>query len=229
MQVWIDQQDLHKQLNQFLNKTGQDLLVNYAKGLGQELKKTPNVSVSLQGTDLDVTWSVMTNYNKSQANKFLDMKQYFARSPKARRTKDGGWYLIVPIGVKARTARANAPRSLWEQISHMDFGSTGSLGNQDTNYLQGLGRDQSKVISPLQYQWKSDNVTRLAPRSGKGSRGRYVSFRTVSDKSDPSSWLVNRQVFSQDNDQLTPDMQAQFTNMLQQKVQNYTTGNLNLL
>ena len=36
-----------------------------------------------------------------------------------------------------------------------------------------------------------------------GKRGKYIQFRTVSNKSDPNSWIVGRQALNQD----TPDIE----------------------
>lgn len=224
----VDMNSLEKQLASMLDS--QKLTRNYVKGVADSLKDTPNLSVRVDGDQLNLTWKLMQNYNQSKGNSFIDMKEYFARSPKAKPTKTGGWYLIVPIGVKARDARANTPRSLWNQISHMDFGETGSLSDEaGNNYLVKLGASQSGVMSPLQYQWKSANLTRLAPANGSGSRGHYVAFRTVSDKSDPNSWLVGRQTFNDTTEELTDDMKASIKQVLMSKVRNYRIGNLNLL
>lgn len=225
--IYLDKKSLEKQINNVINDKG--LARAYAKGIAGQFQDTSNLTVNLNDTKVDLTWKLMQNLNESKGNKFLDMKQYFARSPKAKRKKNGGWYLIVPIGVKAREAKANAPRSLWNQISHMDFGSTGELASGDTNHLASLGNSQQGVMSPLQYQWKSSNITRVAPKSGKGTRGRYISFRTVSDRSDPSSWIIGRQTFNEDDEALTPDMKDAIRAKLMQQVANYKVGNLDLL
>lgn len=227
VEFYLDKDSLNKQLNNILDS--RRLTKNYVKGVADSFHNTPNLTVNAGDTKLDLTWKLMQNYNENKGNSFIDMKEFFAKSSKVKYKKDGGWYLVVPMGVKARDARANSPRSLWNQISHMDFGQTGSLSSDGTNYLSNLGTSQEGVMSPLKYNWKSANITRVAPASGGGTRGHYIAFRTVSDKSDPNSWIVGRQTFSEDNDDLTDDMKESIKEVLMNKVMNYKLDNLDLL
>ena len=55
---------------------------------------------------------------------------------------------------------------------------------------------QTSDISLLNYQPKSNNLTRIA-NGNNGST--YVSFRTVSDKSNPASWILNRGMATSEN------------------------------
>lgn len=112
----------------------------------------------------------------------IDLKPYFAKSSKRKTSKDGGWYLTVPIRRKAR----GMSRRMYEQLRAIDI----SPNEQKTvlsDYLYDK-RVQSDV-SALNYEPKSNNITKM--KVGK-NRHDYVAFRTVSDKSPASSWIVNR-------------------------------------
>lgn len=141
----------------------------------------------------------MQAQTKKQDSGFVDLKEAFARSPKAKTKKDGGWYLIIPIGQKASQLKSAAPRSLWNQLSGMDFGQTGQMEDSDGNNLLDDTFNNQNTINPLSYQWQSSSVTRVAPKTGSGRYGHYISFRTVSDKSSPSSWIMGRNNFNDQN------------------------------
>ncbi|MBT9670586.1 hypothetical protein GPK34_00845 [Secundilactobacillus kimchicus] len=224
MEFEIDETQLQQTLDEMFDSI--KLETKYAKDFAAWIQQSNGkLSAKSSGNSVEVTLRGMQAQAHRQQVGFLDLKQFFAQSSKAKQKKNGGWYLIVPIQQKAKNLRAVAPRSIWNQISHMNFGSTGQLSAKDgTNLLaQGLQSDQSNVISPLTYSWKSTNITRVAPQSGKGTHGHYIAFRTVSDKSDPSSWIMGRQAFTNDN--TTANQQADISNMLSKLYQSFATQN----
>lgn len=172
----------------------------YARDLSNWINRdTSNLSANASNKTITIIKKGMEAQAQRQQMSFVDLKEYFKNSSKVKYKKNGGWYLIIPIQQKASTLKSNAPRSLWNQISSMDYGETGELSDGETNFLeQGLSNQQDNVVNPLSYSWKSSNVTRVAPKSG-GKYGHYISFRTVSDKSDPASWIMGRNAFTTDN------------------------------
>lgn len=176
---------------------------NIRNDLGSWIKsKDSSLNVSNVGDDiLSISYSLMQDEASKNDINFIDLKPYFERSSKVKRTKNGGWYMVIPISNSATKLRSAYGRSLWDRISHTDFGSTSSEG--DINRIQStLGVSQDATIPELQYAWKSNNVTRVQ-WGASGKRGKYIQFRTVSNKSDPNSWIVGRQAFNQD----TPDIE----------------------
>lgn len=186
-------------LNHLINQT--KIEQSYSRNLSRWINMNDDIIKANSFSDI-VTIIKQGMQGQARRNNlnFVDLKEAFSQSPKAKTSKNGGWYLIIPIGQKAAQLKSNAPRSLWNQISSMDFGETGSLSDDNTNYLeQGFDTQADNVINPLQYQWQSSNVTRVAPKTGSGRYGHYISFRTVSDKSPASSWIEGRNAFTTDN------------------------------
>lgn len=171
---------------------------DYTKGLRKELAKTfGNTAVSSSGNSISVTYKILDS-NSNDRIRFFDLKPYFARSAFAKRTKgrgsntDTGWYLKVPVGgyQKSTTMRMAYGRNVWDKISHIDFGSTYG-GNDNVARFQRILANTDGQGQALAYKWKSNSITRV-PYGSSGSRGRYITFRTVSNKSDPMSWIVGR-------------------------------------
>ncbi|AUV60218.1 hypothetical protein [Lactobacillus phage Semele] len=168
--------------------------------------KDSSINTSNVGDNiLSLSYTLIEDEAKKQGAQFIDLKPYFARSSKAKHTKDGGWYMVIPIQRGAPELRSAYGRSLWDTISHTNYGETSSQG--DVSRLQEkLGVSPSATIPELAYKWKSNNVTRVKWGSS-GKRGRYVQFRTVSNKSDPNSWIVGRQTLNEETpgiEQLAP-------------------------
>lgn len=186
-------------LNHLINQT--KIEQSYSRNLSRWINMNDDIIKANSFSDIvTIIKQGMQGQARQNNLNFVDLKEAFSQSPKAKTSKNGGWYLIIPIGQKASQLKSNAPRSLWNQISSMDFGETGSLSDDNTNYLeQGFDTQSNNVINPLQYQWKSANVTRVAPKTGSGRYGHYISFRTVSDKSPASSWIEGRNAFTNDN------------------------------
>ncbi len=119
----------------------------------------------------------------------IDLKPYFAKSSKRKTKKDGGWYLTVPIRRKAR----GMSRRMYEQLRAVDIGdSTNQTVVSDYLY----DRRRQSDASLLNYAPKSNNINKM--KVGR-NRHDYVAFRTVSDKSPASSWIINRDKVNKDD------------------------------
>lgn len=169
------------------------LASKYAHGLADQLKKTFGASaVNEKGSAVNIAYRIINGNGDNDVNKFYDLKPFFQRSSKAKMTKNGGWYLRVPVGGyhKVEQMRQAYGRRMWDQISHIQFGQTGGQqANIDRfrRILANTGQETS-----FAYQWKSTNVTR-EQWGQSGKRGRSLTFRTVSNKSDPASWWSGRE------------------------------------
>lgn len=167
---------------------------NYTKGLANKLKETFGSAVNTNGNYIGITYRILQDASNNSIG-FYDLKTAFARSPKAKTSKSGGWYLVVPISRKAKELRSAYGSNLWNTISHTEFGTT---SGQDANIarFQKILMNSDMNNSPLAYQWKSASVTRERLGSSN-TRGHYISFRTVSNKSNPNSWLIGRNSMEQ--------------------------------
>ena len=81
--------------------------------------KDSSINVSNVGDNiLSLSYTLIEDEAKKQGAQFIDLKPYFARSSKAKHTKDGGWYMVIPIQRGAPELRSAYGRSLWDTISH---------------------------------------------------------------------------------------------------------------
>lgn len=179
-------------LKQFIDEETDPKLFeeSYAKGLAKDLAKTfGSDTVKVNGTDISIAYKILDGDDDAQL-KFFDLKPYFEQSAHAKPTKSGGWYLRVPIGNRASEFRRAYGRKQFDIISHIQFGQTAGQDANRARFQKILSNAGGLMGSPLAYQWKSTNVTRVP--YGNGLRGQYISFRTVSNKSDPNSWIISR-------------------------------------
>lgn len=125
-------------------------------------------------TDSEITiWVPVTDKQP------YDMKPAYAMSSKAKIKKNGGWYLVVPIERQV-SSMGNALQERVEKAFQ-------EASNFSTTYIDDLysGRDSGSLfISSL-----SGNLTKMKDNRGVTN---YMAFRTVSDKSPISSWVINK-------------------------------------
>lgn len=166
------------------------IATSFTKGLAEDLRKTfGNDTIKVNGTGIDIAYKILSD--EDSPVKFFDMKPYFAQSSKAKPTKDGGWYLRVPIGNLAKTYRQAYGRKQFDLISHIQIGETAGENANRERFQRILSNAGGLNGTALGYQWKGTSVTKV-PSSNGGGRGSYISFRTVSNKSDPNSWINSR-------------------------------------
>lgn len=170
---------------------------SYAKGLQKQLEQTfGKQAIKLSTNGLKVAYKIIEDTSTNEQIRFIDLKPYFMQSPKAKTTKDGGWYLKIPVGGFQSTTKMRMAygRSLWDDISHLNFGETGGQ-NANIERFKKVLNSSGEGEGALAYQWKSTNITRI--QSGGGKYGHYITFRTVSNKSDPMSWVTSRNAIQQ--------------------------------
>lgn len=112
----------------------------------------------------------------------FDQKLGFSKSKKIHRKKDGGWYLTIPI-------RHSTPGGYMfgSPMPKDIYGVAKKLGNGESLKVAGAGD-----LNWNGYQRKSnqyDGLTRIIKSYQKAKQSQYYTFRRVSDKSDPSSWM----------------------------------------
>jgi len=130
----------------------------------------------------------------------FDMKPGLLNGPKARYTKGGVKFNIIPFRIGAKEAApvlkygsAVAPRD-FTQTWKKDFGGalnakkagiSGIQRGADGTPLQGVvGRvGRNKNVPP-----NLQGMNKIQKTYGKTTQSQYMTFRTVSSKSKPSSW-----------------------------------------
>lgn len=117
----------------------------------------------------------------------FDIKSGFEKSPKAKSKPDGGWYLTVPYRhYTTSTFNPTMPKDIMKQAKNLNPGEQLSEA-----LVSALG--YKRGTSHTGYQWKNtmyDNLTRITKEYDSGKiHSQYITFRRVSDNSDPNSWI----------------------------------------
>lgn len=118
----------------------------------------------------------------------FDMKKGFSRSEKAKRSKDGGWYLTIPFRHLTPTAQGIGggrpmPRDIYSRARQLQQGQR----------LTGTELKYPPQVSWTGYQHKNGiyegMIRNVKQYQQSGARqGTYYTFRRVSDKSDPRAF-----------------------------------------
>lgn len=117
----------------------------------------------------------------------FDMKIGFSKSKKIKRKENGGWYLIIPL-------RHSTPGSfMYGQAMPKDVYGVAKKLNP---YKSGQGNTRlnwagAGDVSWNGYQRKTNNyngMVRIVKSYQKATQSQYMTFRRVSDNSDPMSW-----------------------------------------
>lgn len=145
----------------------------------------------------------------------IDLKPFFRRSQKARKTEKGGWYLVVPMRIKTYSSRKSTEagrmsnRQYRETLSKFkELGpSHGKTQTIVSDYLYDNRRPGSELFPELNYEPLSKEKGGYQISATQDERTgfrQYVAFRTVSDKSPANSWILNRETATETN--LTRDI-----------------------
>lgn len=215
-----------RRLKSFLDEEAdtKPIIENYVKGLAKDLRNTfGRDTVKVQGTDINIAYKVLTDAENNKVQ-FFDLKPYFQRSAKAKISKNGGWYLRVPIRHTAAQFRSAYGSKAWNQISHVQFGTTVNPDVNMQRLQKVLSNSGGLASNPLGYQWKSSSITRI-PSANGGNRGSYIQFRTVSNRSNPNSWInsranINRRIIEETDSQRQAEEVAQVINAAIERIVN---------
>ena len=165
----------------------------YIEAIGIPKRKGSTIEIKLNG--------VMPNMLENGSPPF-DMKKGLLRSPKAKRDKKGHKYITVPLRMKSAGAMGGSPpvmpSPIYRQALKLQFGQSLTLPKK----YEGWGL-RTRLSADLKkwghYTWKSSpfqGVTRVQRFSGltklglpREKLGAMMTFRRVSTKSDPDSWI----------------------------------------
>jgi hypothetical protein len=133
-----------------------------------------------------------------------DMKEKLLSSPKAKTGKDGKRYITVAFrhGAPGTTTMPAMPQSVYKDAKQLGYSRRGNgLGSTKHEWGGRLGANatgQRSHIPPHPggsgadgakgYTWKSGLYTGMV-KVGQANHSQYMTFRRVSDNSDPRSWM----------------------------------------
>lgn len=117
----------------------------------------------------------------------FDMKTGFMKGQRAKRKKDGGWYITIPFRHRTPNTVGSAvggkamPDDIYSQAKILTAGQR----------LRGTEQNYPPRVSWTGYQHKSgiyENMVRVRKQYDKAIQSQYFTFRRASDKSDPNAW-----------------------------------------
>lgn len=124
----------------------------------------------------------------------FDMKEGFMHSSKVHQKLDGGWYLTIPFGHATpfttgdfSTLGDPMPTEVYEKVKDLPAGR--SLA--DDGDLPRLGARERIVTEGRVFDayMRKHSPYEGIQKSTRENHSSYTSFRRVSDKSDPNSWI----------------------------------------
>lgn len=186
--------NLHKRVDEVKKELGPVIANDVASSIARETSDIEGVEVTQKDENIKVGIK-----GSEQVDDVVDLKKLFAQSPKRKDTEGGGWHMVIPI--RRYTGRQKEVREKSTGMSNRLY--TGLLNQPIKRGYADLvsdflydNRREGSAIPELNYKPKSKNITRFSRRGGGHT---YVSFRTVSDKSHPASWVINRSNTDPDN------------------------------
>lgn len=115
-----------------------------------------------------------------------DLKQGFMRSSNVKLKKDGGWYLTVPFRIYTPDSSNNYTQMTWSIYRAVMAGKKYDPGTVKT---RPSFTDSLTGASYNSYTHKSPILQGIKRQENSSGRSSYHTFRRVSDKSDPMSWI----------------------------------------
>lgn len=147
--------------------------------------------------------NALANMVENGASSF-DMKIGFSKSPKKKPTKSGGWYLTIPMLFRTPSANPRSgvpgallPRKIYDLIRNSpstkretEDETISTLSNSAIPNRYQPGQLASLNRAADAYIPKSSIYAGLVRTQDKETgQSNYNTFRRVSDKSDPKSWI----------------------------------------
>lgn len=147
-----------------------------------------------------------------------DIKDAALRGPKAKRAKDGSTFTVIPFrhgsgesvhfkhNITAAAKRvvrsmgelnertAAAITNPWERrraLGPLKVKMITEPVSSRSPWARAIAGTRKRVVGPGTYMWSRHLLSGLR-RYGSGRQGQYMTFRTISTKSDPMSWLLPR-------------------------------------
>lgn len=155
--------------------------------------------------------AIVLDYSKHPLVKMLeegaspfDMKKGFEKSDKKKTKKDGGWYLHIPFRLAAPSSLGESslfsgkmPQEVYEVVSKKPtqrpipggrVSKPLQLSEIPQKYRPPKVREKISIFS--EYIHKTSIYEGLVKKKDTTTgQNIYMNFRTVSDKSDPGSWI----------------------------------------
>lgn len=126
-----------------------------------------------------------------EAQPRIDLKT-FLPFPKSRISKDGEPYSHIPFRHRLTRIRRRAPRGTVSKIVKMEKSFvTGSF--KDVRGIKRYSYKWAKREKTLDRSLKGtqfQGIVRFETSTGEGSSSAYMTFRTISTKSPPDSWII---------------------------------------
>ena len=167
--------------------------------------------VHINSGRMDATIGKLTNRG------VIDLKPFFMHSAKVKKKKNGGWYLVVPISIKTRNLITTSGRKTYDDIrsafSDLTPG-TSSTVNVESLFSKSYSSLQGLTLPSLVPARPTGNIT--ATKNSSGTRNSYVAYRTVSDKSSPQSWVINRKNVNMSNS--SNRLQSDVASLIRQRI-----------
>lgn len=127
-----------------------------------------------------------------------DMKPMLLNGPKARVSKSGVKYNIIPFRHGIPSANSNShyqrmPKEIYKEVKGLKVGQKISSKNLALrSHVLNMNLQTGQALSePVRYTHKAsihEGMTKVKDNSGKSKGNMYLTFRRVSENSDPQSW-----------------------------------------
>lgn len=111
----------------------------------------------------------------------FDIKVGFSKSDRKIKKKDGGWYLTIPFRHSTPGSFMYGqpmPKAVYSQAKKLNAGETLSFPGAGDVSWKGYQRKNKTY----------DGLQRIVKSYQKATQSQYMTFRRVSDKSDPNSF-----------------------------------------
>lgn len=153
----------------------------------------------------------------------FDMKIGFSNSPRIKKKKDGGWYLTIPYRHMTPGAYmyGNAmPKDVYGVAKKLNPYQSGA-GNTSLNWQSPAGKSWTGYQHKTNYY---NGMVRIVKSYQRATQSQYMTFRRVSDKSDPMSWWHPGYHGAHIAESLTPFATRTFVDILTNNLNGITGG-----
>jgi len=125
-------------------------------------------------------------------DEMIDMKlptSYWLRSPKAKHSKKGTVYIVIPFKKKTRDMQPG----LYKEMKAMKTGDRLTAESEaGQRLMKKYGQNFFDKVKETHRTSPMQNLTKVA-RIPLGNSHSYISFRTLSTASRPGTWIISRQ------------------------------------
>ena len=184
---------------------------------------------------LDYTKDPLVRMIEEGASAF-DQKEGFAKSDKRIEKDDGGWYLTIPLSQKTQGTDSTwsgsvMPKEVYQAVKKLDPGKSLKLSLNKDIPSQYKAPSTRAAFTSLptsrqfeEYKHKSSIYQGILKiKDSTTGQNSYMSFRRVSDKSDPAAWthpgLDSRNIGGKAYDSFNQSIEVELTQALDNALQ----------